>query len=97
MIHLMAFALLAAPAPKAVTLDANVRRAALDVVKDRLDAVGLGAFSLDLHDKGARPNAVREQLRAALEATARPDLPALSAQREASEASRTALSRSQSG
>lgn len=69
------------------------KRAALDVVKDRLDAVGLGAFSLDLHDKGARPNAVREQLRAALEATARPDLPALSAQREASEASRTALSR----
>ncbi len=49
------------------------KRAALEVVKDRLDAVGLGSFSLDLHDKGARPNAVREQLRAALDATARPD------------------------
>ncbi|WP_431796045.1 DUF4011 domain-containing protein [Microbacterium enclense] len=47
------------------------KRAALEVVKDRLDAVGLGSFSLDLHDKGARPNAVREQLRAALDATAR--------------------------
>lgn len=69
------------------------KRAALEVVKDRLDAVGLGAFSLDLHDKGARPNAVREQLRAALDATARPDRAALSAQREAAESSRGALSR----
>lgn len=69
------------------------KRAALEVVKDRLDAVGLGAFSLDLHDKGARPNAVREQLRAALEATARPDRAALSAQREAADSSRGALSR----
>lgn len=69
------------------------KRAALEVVKDRLDAVGLGAFSLDLHDKGARPNAVREQLRAAIEATARPDRAALSAQREAADSSRGALSR----
>ncbi len=69
------------------------KRAALEVVKDRLDAVGLGSFSLDLHDKGARPNAVREQLRAALDATARPDRAALSAQREAAESSRGALSR----
>jgi len=69
------------------------KRAALEVVKDRLDAVGLGSFSLDLHDKGARPNAVREQLRAALDATARPDRAALAAQREAAESSRGALSR----
>lgn len=69
------------------------KRAALEVVKDRLVAVGLGSFSLDLHDKGARPNAVREQLRAALDATARPDRAALSAQREAAESSRGALSR----
>ncbi|MCJ1708535.1 DUF3320 domain-containing protein [Microbacterium sp. VKM Ac-2923] len=69
------------------------KRAALEVVKDRLDAVGLGSFLLDLHDKGARPNAVREQLRAALDATARPDRAALSARREAAESSRGALSR----
>lgn len=43
------------------------KRAALDVVKQRLESVGLGDFSLDLHDKGARPAAVREQIRAALE------------------------------
>lgn len=69
------------------------KRAALEVVKDRLDAVGLGAFSLDLHDKGARPNSVREQLRAALEVTVRPDVAALAAHREAVESSRGSLSR----
>lgn len=69
------------------------KRAALDVVKQRLDEVGLGVFSLDLHDKGARPNAVREQLRAALDASARPDLAALTTQREVAEASRGALAR----
>lgn len=69
------------------------KRAALDVVKARLDAVGLGPFSLDLHDKGARPMAVREQLRKALEAQARPDMAALNTQRETSETSRGTLSR----
>ena len=34
----------------------------LDVVKKRLDAAGLGAFSLDLHDKGMNPKVVKEQL-----------------------------------
>jgi SpoU rRNA methylase family enzyme len=38
------------------------KKDALDVVKDRLDAAGLGAFSLDLHDKGMTPRSVREQL-----------------------------------
>ncbi|MDO8383091.1 MAG: DUF4011 domain-containing protein [Microbacterium sp.] len=69
------------------------KRAALDVVKARLDAVGLGPFSLDLHDKGARPTAVREQLRKALDAQARPDVAALKAQLETSETSRGTLSR----
>lgn len=38
------------------------KRAALDVVKARLDAVGLGPFCLDLHDKGSKPAAIRRQL-----------------------------------
>ena len=38
------------------------KKDALDVVKDRLDNAGLGAFSLDLHDKGMTPRSVREQL-----------------------------------
>lgn len=69
------------------------KRAALDVVKDRLDAVGLGPFSLDLHDKGARPNAVRSQIREALDAMARPDAAALKAQYENSASSRGSLRR----
>ena len=43
------------------------KRAALDVVARRLDAVGMGPFALDLHDKGSRPAVVRAQIRAALE------------------------------
>ncbi|WP_138758541.1 DUF3320 domain-containing protein [Modestobacter altitudinis] len=43
------------------------KRAALDVVARRLDAVGMGPFALDLHDKGSRPAVVRAQVRAALE------------------------------
>jgi len=38
------------------------KKDALDVVKQRLDASGLGTFSLDLHDKGMNPKVVKEQL-----------------------------------
>lgn len=38
------------------------KKDALDVVKERLDAAGLGAFILNLHDKGLAPKAVKEQL-----------------------------------
>lgn len=69
------------------------KRAALDVVKDRLDAVGLGPFSLDLHDKGARPTAVRAQIRAAIDAIARPDGAALKAYTETAATSRGSLKR----
>ncbi len=69
------------------------KRAALDVVKARLDAVGLGPFSLDLHDKGARPAAVRAQIRAAVDAVARPDGGALKANRETAATSRASLKR----
>ncbi|QEW04998.1 DUF4011 domain-containing protein [Microbacterium lushaniae] len=69
------------------------KRAALDVVKSRLDAVGLGPFSLDLHDKGARPAAMRAQIRAAIDAVARPDGAALKADRETAATSRGSLKR----
>ena len=38
------------------------KKDALDVVKKRLDDAGLGAFSLDLHDRAMTPKAVKEQL-----------------------------------
>jgi len=41
--------------------------AALSVVKDRLSAVGLDPFCLNLHNKGSKPEEIREQLRTALE------------------------------
>ncbi len=43
------------------------KRAALDVVKTRLESVGLGDLSLDIHDKSAKPAAVRAQIKRALE------------------------------
>jgi SpoU rRNA methylase family enzyme len=38
------------------------KKDALDVVKERLDLAGLGAFTLNLHDKGMNPKVVKEQL-----------------------------------
>lgn len=49
------------------------KRAALDVVQKRLDAVGMGPLSLDLHDKGSKPAAVREQILTALDHTVAAD------------------------
>ena len=43
------------------------KAAALDVVKRRLDEVGLGVFSLDVHGRAQAVSAVRDQLRLALE------------------------------
>jgi hypothetical protein len=42
------------------------KQAALEVVKRRLDAIGLGTFGLELHGAKQSMNAIREQLRAAL-------------------------------
>jgi hypothetical protein len=42
------------------------KQAALEVVKRRLDAVGLGAFSLELHGAKQSMNTIREQLRESL-------------------------------
>jgi hypothetical protein len=53
MIGILTFALLAAPAPKAVTLDANVRRAALDVVScAQASGIGKAARSVTIIDYG---------------------------------------------
>lgn len=69
------------------------KRAALDVVKKRLEAVGLGDLSLDLHDKSSRPAAVREQIRAALDLQVSADTDSLRTHTEAAESSRNALAR----
>ncbi|MGW9167348.1 DUF4011 domain-containing protein [Agromyces sp. NPDC055658] len=69
------------------------KRAALDVVKTRLESVGLGDLSLDLHDKSARPAAVRAQIKRALELTVRADTAKLRADGEAAQASRRSLAR----
>ncbi|MGA9346140.1 MAG: AAA domain-containing protein, partial [Nocardioidaceae bacterium] len=58
------------------------KRAALDVVKSRLDAVGMGPFSLDLHDKGSKPVAVREQLKLAIDHRVEVDRQGLQARTE---------------
>jgi len=69
------------------------KRAALDVVKKRLESVGLGAFSLDLHDKGARPNAVRAQIKSALDLHLESDSVSLEMNEETARASRSSLAR----
>ena len=69
------------------------KRAALDVVKKRLELVGLGELSLDLHDKSARPAAVREQIRAALDLRTSHDADLLRTQLQTAESSRLSLDR----
>jgi hypothetical protein len=43
------------------------KQAALEVVKRRLDAIGLGSFGLELHGAKQSMNSIRDQLRAALD------------------------------
>ncbi|MGY4102499.1 DUF4011 domain-containing protein [Nocardia sp. R16R-3T] len=43
------------------------KQAALDVVKKRLEKIGLQNFTLDLHGKNQTPNAIRNQLKAAID------------------------------
>ncbi|WP_301120926.1 DUF3320 domain-containing protein [Mycolicibacterium fortuitum] len=69
------------------------KRAALDVVKKRLESVGLGELSLDLHDKSARPAAVRAQIKQALELRVSHDQDLLRTKLQAVEASRRTLAR----
>ncbi|WP_249523002.1 DUF4011 domain-containing protein [Modestobacter marinus] len=69
------------------------KRAALDVVARRLDAVGMGPFALDLHDKGSRPAVVRAQIRTALEHAVQVDEQGLAADGEDLRSARRALAR----
>ncbi|TDH48412.1 DUF3320 domain-containing protein [Mycobacterium eburneum] len=69
------------------------KRAALDVVKKRLEAVGLGELSLNLHDKSARPASVRAQIKAALDLRVSADTDRLHTYRKSTEASRHTLRR----
>lgn len=69
------------------------KRAALDVVKKRLEAVGLGELSLDLHDKSAKPSAVRTQIKDALELRVTYDKDSLKTQLQTAESSRKNLAR----
>ena len=50
------------------------KRAALDVVRARLEQVGLADLALDLHDKAAKPSTVRARLLRALDADAEVDV-----------------------
>lgn len=43
------------------------KQAALEVVKGRLESVGLGAFALDLHGRGQQPQIIRDQLKRAMD------------------------------
>jgi len=52
---------------------------ALDVVQRRLDGVGLGPFTLNLHHEGSNATVVREKLRTSLTARVLPDPAAMGA------------------
>lgn len=69
------------------------KRAALDVVMSRLNSVGMGDFSLDLHDRGSKPAAVRSQIRAAMDYVAAFDEQGLAANTADLEQSRRVLAR----
>ncbi|MDH6199086.1 hypothetical protein M2272_005753 [Mycobacterium frederiksbergense] len=69
------------------------KRAALDVVKKRLESVGLGELSLDIHDKSARPAAVRAQIKNALELRLSHDADLLHTKLQVAESSRHSLAR----
>lgn len=69
------------------------KRAALDVVKKRMESVGLGELSLDIHDKSARPTAVRAQIKHALELRMSHDADLLRTKLQVAESSRHSLAR----
>lgn len=69
------------------------KKAALDVVKKRLEAVGLGDLSLNLHDKSARPAAVRAQIKEALDLRVSDDKDLLRTQSETAASARRSLAR----
>ncbi|MGJ9483654.1 DUF4011 domain-containing protein [Actinotignum sp. GS-2025f] len=50
------------------------KQAALDVVKTRMERIGLAPFILDLHGGEQRPQAIRDQLRGAIDASVHYDM-----------------------
>ncbi len=69
------------------------KQAALEVVKRRLDDVGLASISLDLHDKSAKPAAIRRQIQQALDLVADSDEARLASTRQEQDARRRPLAR----
>ncbi|MBB3086706.1 DUF4011 domain-containing protein [Geodermatophilus sabuli] len=69
------------------------KRAALDVVARRLEAVGMAPFALDLHDKGSKTSVVRAQIKAALEHAVVVDEQGLAADGEDLRSARRTLAR----
>ncbi len=69
------------------------KQAALDVVKRRLDNVGLGELCLDLHGKGQTPDRMRSQLREALNLRVQGNQAAWDALRSGHEAAVSSLGR----
>ena len=69
------------------------KRAALDVVRRRLDEVGMGPLTLDLHDKGSGPVAVRAQIKRALEHVVATDAQGLAARLDELRSARRVLTR----
>ncbi|SEB48373.1 Protein of unknown function [Nocardioides exalbidus] len=67
------------------------KRAALDVVSARLDAIGLSPFCLDLHDKSSKPAGVRAQILQALDLAPVIDEQGFAVQRQDLDASARAL------
>ncbi len=69
------------------------KRAALDVVSRRINAVGLGDFTLDLHDKLSKPAAVRRQIARALDYDQRGDQQGVRAQMDIAQSAGGVLDR----
>ncbi|GLY20139.1 hypothetical protein Kisp01_71530 [Kineosporia sp. NBRC 101677] len=69
------------------------KRAALDVVRRRLDEVGMGPFCLDLHDKSSKPVHVRAQISRSLNHQVVVDEQDLRAAQQDLRSSRRALAR----
>ncbi|GAA0962131.1 DUF4011 domain-containing protein [Frigoribacterium faeni] len=69
------------------------KRAALEVVQRRLAGVGLGPFTLDLHDKGSKPAPLREHLRTSLAQRASADSEGLARATDSMDSARRRLAR----
>lgn len=69
------------------------KQAALSIVKDRLDQVGLGALCLDLHSKGSTTKEIRQQLKRSLELSVNRDEPGWDSARQKRLASAASLRR----